>query len=163
MGFHDFRNFFRSISIFLRGKLKKCTRTNMGSHWKCFWSAVKIHYAGFEAYVTHHSDKKKSVGNINKKFSLSFSLNIFHRDFESILLFICHGLKKKTLRLPLSYRENPIFAGKKLFSWQLFAKTSFILMVDFLLSSVTLHTAWSDVIIILQCILETIIHRGSFI
>lgn len=69
----------------------------------------------FEAYVTHHSDKKKSVGNINKKFSLSFSLNIFHRDFESILLFICHGLKKKTLRLPLSYRENPIFAGKKAF------------------------------------------------
>ena len=85
--------------------------------------------------------KKKSVGNINKTFSLCFSLNIFHRDFESILLFICHGLKKKTLRLPLSYRENPIFAGKKLFSWQLFAKTSFIFMVDFLLSSVTLHTA----------------------
>ena len=163
MGFHDFRNFFRSISIFLRGKLKKCTRTNMGSHWKCFWSAVKIQYAGIRSLRHAPLRKKKSVGNINKKFSLSFSLNIFHRDFESILLFICHGLKKKTLRLPLSYRENPIFARKKLFSWQLFAKTSFILMVDFLLSSVTLHTAWSDVIIILQCILETIIHRGSFI
>ena len=106
---------------------------------------------------------KKSVGNINKKFSLCFSLNIFQRDFESIPLFICHGLWKKTLRLPLSYSENRIFAGKKLFSWQLFAKTSFIFTVDFVSSSVTLHTAWSDVIIIPQCILETIIHRGSFI
>ena len=36
-------------------------------------------------------------------------------------------------------------------------------MIDFLLSSVTLDTAWSDVIIILQCILETTIHRNSFI
>ena len=93
----------------------------------------KFNMQEFEAYVTHHSDKKKSVGNINKKFSLCFSLNIFHKDFESILLFICHGLKKKTLRLPLSYRENPIFAGKKLFSWQLFAKTSFIFYGRFLI------------------------------
>ena len=41
----------------------------------------KFNMQEFEAYVTHHSDKKKSVGNINKKFSLCFSLNIFHRDF----------------------------------------------------------------------------------
>ena len=49
---------------------------------------------------------KKSVVNKfslfqPKHFSLATEKNLkkIHRDFQSILLFICHGLKKKTLRL----------------------------------------------------------------